>query len=89
LAVWTNSRGAVRGGRLESQYLLGSASPLGHSTSSHSSGQGSLRFWSRCAGRTRSAAKREASAVLLPSRQVTLRQARAGRPSASFFAETG
>ena len=77
------------GGRLESQYLAGSLAPFGHSISSHSSGQGSRRFWSRCAGRTRRAAKREVSAVLLPSRQVVRRQARAGRPSASFFAETG
>ena len=39
--------------------------------------------------KTRSAAKREVSPVLLPSRQVTVRQDRAGRPAASFLAETG
>ena len=47
--------------RLENQYLAGSASPSGHSISSHSCGQGSERCVSRCAGRTRTAAKREAS----------------------------
>jgi hypothetical protein len=35
------------------------------------------------------AAKRDVSVVLVPSRQVTRRQARAGRPIASCFAETG
>ena len=30
-------------GRVESQYLVGSFSPLGHSISSHSSARGSLR----------------------------------------------
>ena len=37
-----SGEGHVRG-RVESQYLAGSASPSGHSISSHSSGHGSLR----------------------------------------------
>src|SRR3712207_6385029 len=78
--MWTKSLSAARGGRLESQYLAGSVAPFGHSTSSHSSGQGSLRLWSRCAGRTRTAAKREVRPVLLPSRQVTLRLAESPQP---------
>jgi hypothetical protein len=47
-------------GKVESQYLVGSFSPSGHSISSHSSGRGSASFSSRCAGRTRRQAKREA-----------------------------
>jgi hypothetical protein len=35
------------------------------------------------------AAKRDARVALVPSRQVTRRQARAGKPIASSFAETG
>jgi hypothetical protein len=63
-------------GRLESQYLLGSSLPSGHSISNHSSGQGSERRVSRCPtdqarglkahGRTRRAAKREVGSLLLP-----------------------
>src|SRR4051794_25564487 len=44
---------------------------------------------SRCAGRTRSAAKRELSSRAVPSRQVTLRHASAGRPAASLSAASG
>ena len=79
----------MRGGRLDSQYWLGSSAPSGHSTSSHSSGQGAERWVSRWAGRTRRAAKREVSAVWLPSRQVTVRQARWGRLRARSLTETG
>src|SRR3954468_23007925 len=67
LAVRTSFASLVVGGRLESQYLVGSASPLGHSISSHSSGQGSLRWVSPCAGRTRRAAKRDTRSPRLPS----------------------
>ena len=76
------------GGKVESQYLVGSTSPLGHSISSHSSGRGVGRLSSRCAGRTRTAAKREASVALLPSRHVTRRQERLGRLIATSLAET-
>src|SRR5438309_7551835 len=76
-------------GRLENQYFAGSASPAGHSISSHSSGQGSARWVSRCAGRTRTAAKREDSLPWLPSRQVTVRQAWAARLDASALSVTG
>src|SRR5437899_8876469 len=65
-------------GRVDSQYLIGAASLRGHSMSSHSSGRGVGRPSSRCAGRTRTAAKRERIAPLVPWRQVTVRQARAG-----------
>ena len=71
------------GGRLESQYLVGSSALSGHSISSHSSGQGSERKVSRCAGRTRRAAKREVSSAWLPSRQVTVRQAAGAGPAPS------
>src|ERR687885_2592830 len=89
LAVRTSLASLVVGPRLESQYLVGSASPLGHSISSHSSGQGSLRSVSPCAGRTRRAAKRDASSPRLPSRQLTRRQAEAGRLVANSRVETG
>ena len=58
-------------GRVDSQYFVGSASPRGHSIRSHSSGRGADRFSSRCAGRTRTRAKRERIAPRVPSRQVT------------------
>src|SRR5215204_4562038 len=89
LAVSTSSRIGIVSGRVESQYLVGSFSLSGHSISSHSSGQGCARQSSRCAGRTRTAAKRDVSDVLLPSRQVTLCQAWAGIPLARSLAETG
>ena len=85
---------AVRGGRLDSQYLAGSSASSGHSISSHSSGQGSeRRGWThasnRCAGRTRRAAKREVRSAWLPSRQVMVRQVLLGRPRARSFTDTG
>src|ERR1700750_2893657 len=49
----------------------------------------SLRRVSPCAGRTRTAAKRDANLVLLPSRQVTRRKALLGSPRARSLAETG
>jgi hypothetical protein len=78
-----------RGGRVDSQYLLGSSAPSGQSINSHSSGQGCARWVSRCAGRTRRAAKREVSSAWLPSRQVTVRQAPRGRLRAHCLTETG
>src|SRR3954463_149211 len=65
------------------------SAPAGHSISSHSSGQGSERRVSRCAGRTRRAAKREVSSAWLPCRQVTRRQALWGRPRVRALTETG
>src|SRR5580658_5700742 len=89
LASFTNSRCEVSAGSVENQYLAGSRSPLGHSINSHSSGWGSLLLKSRCAGRTRVAAKRERSFVLLPSRHVTVFHSWDGNDSASCFTETG
>jgi hypothetical protein len=62
-------------GAVPRKYLSGSVSPSGHSISSHSPSRTVLRQWSRCAGQTRTAAKHEESAALLPSCQVTVRQA--------------
>src|SRR5947208_15439166 len=59
----------MSGGTVASQYLAGSASPSGHSISSHSSSRGSALHSSRWAARTRTRAKREVSAPALPSRQ--------------------
>src|SRR6516162_11121146 len=89
LASRTRSRSLVLAGRVESQYLVGSASARGHSISSHSSGWGWLRQSSRCAGRTRIAAKRERKGCRVPSRQVTVLHARGGKEKANSFAESG
>src|SRR5204863_9990030 len=69
----------MSGGRLDSQYFVGSFSPFGHSIRSHSSGQGSLRLKSRRAMRMRTRAKRDLRDTFVPSRQVIVRQALAGR----------
>src|SRR5262249_19213891 len=66
-------------GSVENQYLVGSSSPSGHSISSHSSGRQLLRLSSPWAARTRTRANREESASAAPSRQLTVRQALAGR----------
>ncbi len=89
LAVSTSSAIGVVAGRVESQYLLGSASPWGHSISSHSSACASDRLKSLEAGLRRTAAKRELSSALLPSRQATVRQASAGSASANALADIG
>ena len=57
LAPETSARSSA--GKLDSQYFVGSDASFGHSIKSHSSGCGSVRFSSRWAGRTRTAAKRE------------------------------
>src|SRR2546427_7765222 len=59
IAKRTKSIEVAVGGSVESQYLIGAAAPRGHSMSSHSSGRGVDCQSSRCAGRTRTAAKRE------------------------------
>ena len=66
-----------QGGRrrqVDSQYLLGSFFPSGHSISSHSSACGSARG-SRGRRPHPTAAKRPSSSPLLPSRQLTVCQA--------------
>jgi hypothetical protein len=71
------------------QYLVGSVPFCGRSISSRSSARdslslssarGSLSLVSRCAGRTRCCAKREARQSALPSRHVMACQASVGRP---------
>src|SRR6202051_2465545 len=73
-------------GSVESQYLVGSASPSGHSISSHSSttDAGSNLL---CPTRTRTRAKREDNQSAEPSRHLTVRQALLGRPSITSLAE--
>src|ERR1700730_13777833 len=74
-------------GSVESQYLVGSASPSGHSINSHSGDRSSgtsLLYPTRPPTR----AKREDSRSAEPSRHVTVRQACFGRPSATFLVET-
>src|SRR6266536_1636626 len=89
LATLTNSTSGVSAGNLASQYFVGSASPRGHSISNHSSLRRVLRFSSRCAARTRSAAKRDDSTAWLPSRQLTVCQRRALKDSANAFTLSG
>src|SRR5690242_5513116 len=79
----------MSGERVANQYLAGSASPSGHSISSHSSSRGSVRHSLRWAARTRTRAKREVSAPALPSRQETVSHLAAGRPNASALTLTG
>src|SRR2546428_13926155 len=74
-------------GSVESQYLVGSASPSGHSINSHS-GDNFSGISLLYPARTRTRAKREDSWSAEPSRHVTVRQACFGRPSATFLAET-
>src|ERR1700683_3388774 len=64
-------------------------SAAGHSINSHSSPCGSFLRSSRWAGRTRSAAKRERSLFLVPSRQETVFQLWGAKDSANCFTETG
>src|ERR1700736_1537966 len=73
-------------GSVESQYLVGSASPSGHSISSHSRDSffGSNPL---CPTPTRTRAKREDSQSAAPSRHLIVRQARLGRPSITSLAE--
>src|ERR1019366_9355314 len=89
LAVSTSRRKDTSFGRVESQYLVGSSSPSGHSISSHSSGRASVRLYSRCAIRTRTRAKREDSHSAVPSRHLIVRHARLRSPRASCLTEIG
>jgi hypothetical protein len=63
---------------VESQYLVGSSSPSGHSINSHSSGLIVGRLSSRWAPRTRTRANRDDSISALPSPHLIVRQARLG-----------
>src|ERR1700730_16814898 len=69
--------------RVESQYLVGSGSPLGHSINSVSSPRPAAPLIG--AVRTCTRAKRERSFLLVPSRQVIVCQAFFGRLIANFF----
>src|SRR6478672_2621586 len=86
LAKSTSHRKLTGSGNVESQYLVGSDSPSGHSINNHSgdsfSGTSLL-----CPTPTRTRAKREDSHSAEPSRHLTVRQARFGRPSATSLAE--
>src|SRR5260370_19970701 len=73
-------------GRVESQYLVGSAYPSGHSMSSHASNSCSGTNL-LCPTRTRTRAKREDNQSVEPSRHLTVRQACLGRPSITSLAE--
>src|SRR3979490_3251686 len=73
-------------GSVESQYLVGAASPSGHSISNVScdSNSGINRL---CPTLTRTRAKREDSQSAEPSRHLTVRQARFGKPRITSSAE--
>src|SRR3979411_3191264 len=85
LARSTKRSKAMFSGSVESQYLVGSFSPLGHSIKS----QSSVRSLPPRAARTRTLAKRDESRSPLPSPQPIVRQARLGKPNASCLTETG
>src|SRR5947208_6860183 len=71
---------------VESQYLVGSGSPSGHSISNHSCNSNSGISW-LCPTPTCTRAKREDSQSAEPSRHLIVRQARLARPSATSLAE--
>src|ERR1700732_4136790 len=73
-------------GSVESQYLVGSSSPSGHSISSHSFAGFSARSWLD-ATLTRTRANREDSHSLVPSRHLIVRQAFARSPRARSLTE--
>src|SRR5229473_206573 len=87
LARSTSWRKLTFAGSVDNQYLVGSASPSGHSISSHSSNSCSGTDL-LCPTRTRTRAKREDNQSAEPSRHLTVRQARFGRPSITSLAET-
>src|ERR1700683_5741251 len=89
LAKRTRSESLVEAGKVDNQYLVGSASWLGHSISSHSSARSSLLSSSRGGGRTRRAAKRERRGFRVPSRQLTVFQAEGAKLIANSRTATG
>src|SRR6516162_8497420 len=83
-------RGKARSfGSVESQYLVGSSSPSGHSINSHSSGLITERLSSRWAACTRTRANRDDSISALPSLHWIVRQARLGNLRASSLTAIG
>src|ERR1700692_1403700 len=76
-------------GNVESQYLVGSSSPSGHSIKRHSSGRLSVSCESRCVTQTRARANRGDSRSAAPSRHLIVRQTRLGRQRASSLTEIG
>src|SRR5260370_30229663 len=73
-------------GSVDSQYLVGSSSPSGHSISSHSFAGLAGRSW-RDATQTRTRANREDSHSFVPSRHLTARHAFVGSARATSLAE--
>src|SRR5947207_14526458 len=86
LARSTSLLKLIFAGSVESQYLVGSASPSGHSISNHSRDSRSGISW-LCPTPTRTRAKRDDSQSAEPSRHRIGRQARLGRASATSLAE--
>src|SRR5437899_1941707 len=86
LAKSTSRRKLTFSGSVDSQYLVGSASPSGHSISNHS-GRSFSGISLLCPTLTRTRAKREDSQSAEPSRHLTVRQACFGRPRATSLAE--
>src|SRR6266853_3483872 len=87
LVASTKSSNEMVSGSVESQYLVGVASPSGHSISSHSFfGFLGCSLFDATATRTR--AKREDNQSFVPSRHLIVRQAFAGNPRASFLTGT-
>src|SRR3979411_1869891 len=86
LVASTKSMNEMVSGSVESQYLVGAASPLGHSISSHSFFG---FFWLPLLGATatRTHAKREDNKSLVPSRHLIVCHAFAGNPRAVFLTE--
>src|SRR3989304_5081122 len=89
LAVLTKSTSVVSAGNVASQYFVGSGCPAGHSINNHCSSRRVLRLSSRCAARTRTAAKRDDKIALVPSRHCTVRHRRAFKDCANAFTLTG
>src|SRR3990172_10283743 len=89
LAVLTKSTSVVSAGTAPSQYFVGSGCPAGHSINNHCSSRRVLRLSSRCAARTRTAAKRDDKVALVPSRQRTVRHRCGVNVSANPFTLSG
>src|SRR5678815_1815214 len=86
LAALTKSRNEMFCGKVESQYLVGSSSPSGHSISNHSFA-GFVRRSCFDATCTRTRAKREDRNSFVPSRQAIVRHAFARSARATSLTE--
>src|ERR1700730_6046824 len=86
LAKSTSSRKLIFAGSVDSQYLVGAASPGGHSISNHSGDSNSGKSW-LCATRTRTRAKRDDNHSAEPSRRRIVCQAALGGSRAICLAE--